>query len=164
MDPLATMAAQAHADTSERKPNGSPSDKKTAARDGVNRSTANRRRRYGAGSPLKPALDWIATLPPAEAMRAAATVLCAARMNALGGKETPELIALYWKCRASEATHEGEDRALDSTPPTSWEWSRMANATARDWSTDLTKEALERIFDARGVEPAEVWRTAPGGR
>lgn len=146
-DFFAEIAAVVHTDTQG-------SDKKSAARHGRNASTVNRWRNWGKGSPVYECIRYVMACIDPE--RVAATILAAARMRALADKTTSELIAMYWECRRSEAEKEARDRALDSLPPSEWDWSEKADATARDGGVEIRKEAIQRIFAARKVAPADV--------
>lgn len=154
-DHLAVMAAASNTD-SER------SDKRAAYAHGKDRSTVNRWRNLGKGSPVHACIQYVQRC--ADPMRVAATILSAARMTRLGGKSTGELIELYWQCRAAESQREHEDRALDSRRPDEWDWSENAAASERDAATDTLKASIERIFAARRVSAEQVWRVGPGER
>ena len=147
-DELARMAASAHQDTQD-------SDKRAARRDAIDRSTANRRRNHGKGSPVYAAIEYINRLTPHEAVRVAATVLAAARMRALDGTGKAERIRLWWECVAAEAEKEGRDRTLLANPAT-WDFRAMADATARDGGVELLKEALLRGFAKDRITADEV--------
>ena len=146
-DVLADTAASVHADTQA-------ADKRAARAHGKDRSTLNRWRNIGKGSPVHACLEYIAQCD--DPMRVAATVLAAARMRELSDKSTPELIAMYWTCRRIEAEKEARDREMDSLPPADWVWANKADATARDGAVEIRKEAIQRVFAARRVSPADV--------
>lgn len=147
---VACWSADVHDDTQQRP------DKKAAATHQRNRSRVRDWRTIGRGSPCYAALQYLLRLTAKEAMRVAAMFLSAARMVALRNKSTPELIALYWECRANEVEREARDRALESRPLADWDWTEGANATARDVASDLTKEAIQRIFAVRNVPALQV--------
>lgn len=148
-DHLAAMAAAGMADTL-------PADKRAARRYGRDRSTVNRWRNHGKGSPLYDAIQYVMGPDEWEAMRAALTVLSAARMRALSSKTDAELVDLYWQCRRREADTEHEDRGLDSRPASEWTWTDHAVASERDAATDTLKASLERMFAHRRMDPATV--------
>lgn len=145
---IALIAAQVHSDTQER-------DKRAARRHQRDRSTMNRWRRLGVGSPVKACLDYVLRCTDPE--RVAAAVLSAARLARLKDRTTPELIALYWELRTREVDHEADDNRLDAVPSGGSSWHDRANASERDGGTDILIGSIERIFAIRDVSDAEVF-------
>lgn len=147
MDGLAAIAADTHADTQ-------PSDKRAAARYGRDRSTCNRWRTHGVGSPVHGVLAYIEGLDPHEAMRVASQILAAARARALGGKSVDELVAIYRTARTAEIDREAEDRKVELP---GHPWLVRSRASLRDGSTEVLCGSLEFLFDRFGVDEAVVF-------
>lgn len=146
LNQLSTIAAEVSADIQPRP------DKRAAARYGISRQEANRRRVYGSG-PVRDVLELIACATPEEAMRVAGQVLAAARARALGGKSDAELVGIYRRNLAAEIDHEAEDRRLQLPGGT---WRAKSRARMRDGSTDILLGSIENLFDARGLTEADV--------
>lgn len=161
VDLCAIWAAEVHADTAVP---GRSGDKKTAAIHGGHPSRFNRWRTIGKGSPCYAALQYVLRLSAEEAMRVASAFLSAARMVALSGRSTDELIGMWWSLSRTEVTKESADRALSAMPPHSWEWAQKATAAERDASCELTIAAIERLFAHRKVSPTVVAAYQPAGR
>lgn len=93
-----------------------------------------------------------------DPLRLAMEVLAVAKLRAVSKKSTAQAIEDYRALLESECTVEAEDRSNDVRRGVTW--AERARSSARDARVDAEKEALELLFQARGVTEAEVF----GGR
>lgn len=135
--------------TAEALRDAEPDDSDAATRHGRDRSTMNRHRNHGRGSPVFDAHKYI--MNARDPMRVAASLLATAKHAAVLKLSDGELRARWWELGEVEKVREGDDNANDV--------SRVfcGRATAlckeRDGAVNLERAAVARELVRRALKP-----------